>query len=140
MIIRPVEDSDAEAIAAFWREVFPHNPSWNIPERDIANKLKVQRELFLVAESDSKIVGTAMAGYDGHRGWVYYVAAAVDSRKKGIGRALMNRVEEELKKRGCIKLNLQVRSTNTSVIEFYKKLGYNVEDHVSMGKKLIEDD
>ena len=140
MIIRPLKESDTNAVAALWREVFPNNPPWNIPERDIANKLKTQPELFFVAEIDGEIVGTALAGYDGHRGWVYYVAASPKRRQTGIGKALMNRVEEELKKLGCVKLNLQVRASNKGVIEFYQKLGYNIEDHVSMGKKLIEDD
>lgn len=138
MIIRPIEDSDSDAVAALWREVFPHNPFWNIPEKDIAKKLEVQRELFFVAEIEEEIVGTAMAGYDGHRGWVYYVAVSPNHRREGIGEALMNRVEDELKKIGCIKLNLQVRSSNTGVVEFYKKIGYGVEDHVSMGKLLID--
>ncbi len=136
MTIRPFRESDAEAIAALWREVFPNNPPWNIPERDIANKLKVQRELFFVAEIEGEIVGTAMAGYDGHRGWAYYVTVSPKRQRQGIGEALMNRVESELKKLGCVKLNLQVRATNRGVIEFYKKLGYKIEDHVSMGKLL----
>jgi len=138
MIIREIKDSDTASVAALWREVFPKNPPWNIPERDIANKLRIQRELFFVAEQGGAIIGTAMAGYDGHRGWVYYVAASPQYRRQGIGKALMDR--EELKKLGCVKLNLQVRATNKGVIEFYKKLGYNIEDHVSMGKKLIEGD
>ena len=136
MKIRLFEESDTEAVAAIWREVFPDNPPWNIPERDIERKLKTQRELFFVAEIDSTIVGTAMAGYDGHRGWVYYVTVSPKHQRKGIGEALMKRVETELKKLGCIKLNLQVRSHNKGVVEFYKKLGYNVDDHVSMGKLL----
>lgn len=138
MKIRPFEEADAKAAAAIWREVFPHNPPWNIPERDIEKKLKVQRDLFFVAEVDSAVIGTAMAGYDGHRGWAYYVTVKPEHQRKGIGEALMQHVETELKKLGCHKLNLQVRSSNKGVIEFYKKLGYNIEGHVSMGK-LLED-
>lgn len=137
MIIRPIEDSDLEAVAALWREVFPDNPPWNVPEDDIRRKLVIQRQLFFVAEYDSLLVGTAMAGYDGHRGWVYYVAVDPKYRRKGIGEALMRRVEADLRKMGCTKLNLQVRASNKGVIEFYKKIGYGVENHVSMGKLLI---
>jgi ribosomal protein S18 acetylase RimI-like enzyme len=136
MKIRLFKESDTEAVAAIWREVFPNNPPWNIPERDIEKKLEVQRELFFVAEIDTALVGTAMAGYDGHRGWVYYVTVRPEHQRKGIGEALMRHVETELKKLGCHKLNLQVRSSNKGVIEFYKKLGYNIEDRVSMGKLL----
>jgi len=140
MIIRPFKDSDTETVAALWREVFPNNPPWNVPEKDIRKKLEVQRELFIVAEINSTIIGTAMAGYDGHRGWVYYVAVSPKYRRKGIGDSLMRRVEDELIKMGCTKLNLQVRASNKDVIEFYEKLGYNVENHVSMGKLLINPD
>ena len=138
MQIRPYCESDETGVARLWREVFPDAPSWNEPEADIRRKLAVQPELFLVATVDSKIVGTAMAGYDGHRGWVHYVAISPERRKQGIGAALMAEVEERLGKMGCPKLNLQVRASNEDVIAFYKKLGYNVEDRVSMAKLLGE--
>jgi ribosomal protein S18 acetylase RimI-like enzyme len=140
--IRPIEDEDLDGVAALWRQVFPDAPSWNRPEDDIWRKLAVQRELFLVAEADDEperdrpIVGTAMAGYDGHRGWVYYVAVAPDRQRQGIGTALMRRVELGLAWMGCHKLNLQVRATNTAVVAFYQGLGYSVEERVSMGKRL----
>lgn len=136
MKIRLFDESDTKAVAAIWREVFPNNPPWNIPERDIEMKLKTQRELFFVAEIELMVVGTAMAGYDGHRGWVYYVTVSTKHQRKGIGEALMRHVECELKKLGCHKLNLQVRKSNKGIVEFYKKLGYNIDDHVSMGKLL----
>ena len=134
--IRPYCESDEAGVARLWREVFPDAPSWNEPEADIRRKLSVQPELFLVATVDSEIVGTAMGGYDGHRGWVYYVAISRQRRKQGIGAALMAEVEERLGKMGCPKLNLQVRASNEDVIAFYKKLGYNVEERVSMAKRL----
>ena len=140
LLIRPYREEDESDVAALWREVFPDNSPWNIPENDIKRKLNVQRELFFVAESDGMIIGTAMAGFDGHRGWVYYVAVKEDHRKQGIGKALMERVEKELRNIGCTKLNLQVRSSNTGVVDFYKNLGYIVEDRVSMGKLLIDRD
>ncbi len=134
--IRPFTERDEAAVARLWREVFPDAPDWNKPEADIRRKLSVQRELFLVAILDDEIVATAMAGYDGHRGWVYYVVVSPNFRRQGIGRALMAEVERRLAEIGCPKLNLQVRGTNTEAVAFYKRLGYEVEERVSMAKKL----
>ena len=134
--IRPYRRSDEKAVAALWREVFPDAPGWNVPEEDIARKLNIQREFFLVALADGRLVGTAMAGFDGHRGWVYYVAVSLDHRREGIGAALMKRVEEALAGAGCPKLNLQIRGSNHEVKEFYSTLGYEVEDRISMAKRL----
>lgn len=136
MDIRPFDERDTEAVAALWREVFPDAPEWNEPLRDVENKLAVQRELFLVACESGDVVGTAMGGYDGHRGWVYYVAVSPRRRRRGIGEALMRAVEEALAGRGCPKLNLQVRSANRGAVAFYRRLGYEIEDRVSMGKRL----
>ena len=136
--IRPYCESDEAAVAQLWRRVFPDSPSWNHPETNIQRKLAVQRDLFLVAMQDSELVGTAMAGYDGHRGWVYYVAVSPEHRKRGVGTALMKSVEEKLAHLGCPKLNLQVRVSNHQVVAFYKKLGYQIEERVSMGKHLAE--
>lgn len=124
------------AVIALWREVFPDAPPWNDPEADICRKLRVQRELFFVAVLGSDLVGTAMAGYDGHRGWIYYVAVSQKYRKRGIGKALMYALEEKLVKMDCPKINLQVRGSNTQAVLFYERLGYEVEDRVSMGKPL----
>ena len=137
LIIRSYQDDDKDAVVELWETVFPGAPAHNPPALDIERKLTVQRELFFVAHLGYKLVGTAMAGFDGHRGWVYYVASHPEYRRRGIGAALMKQVERGLAEIGCHKLNLQVRSTNTEVVEFYKKLGYLVEDRVSMGK-LIE--
>jgi ribosomal protein S18 acetylase RimI-like enzyme len=134
--IRSYSEPDEATVAELWREVFPGSPSWNQPETDIKRKLVIQRELFLVASIDSELVGTAMAGYDGHRGWVYYVAVSPKHRKQGIGTALMKAVEQRLASMGCPKLNLQVRATNKEVVAFYRKLGYEVEERISMGKRL----
>ena len=132
--VRTYEESDEAAVAALWREVFPDEPAHNVPEEVITRKLAVQRELFFVAVEDGEIVGTAMAGYDGHRGWVYAVAVKPSHRRRGIGAALMARVEEGLRAAGCPKLNLQVRASNRVAVAFYERLGYAVEERVSMGK------
>ena len=134
--IRTYQESDEAAVAALWREVFPDAPAHNVPEEDIRRKLAVQRELFFVAVEGREVVGTALAGYDGHRGWVYYVAVKSAWRRRGIGAALMARVEEGLRAMGCPKLNLQVRASSREAVAFYERLGYVVEDRVSMGKRL----
>ncbi len=134
--IRTYEESDEAAVAALWREVFADAPAHNVPEEDIRRKLAVQRDLFFVAVEGDVVVGTALAGYDGHRGWVHYVAVKPSRRRRGIGAALMKRVEEELAAAGCPKLNLQVRAPNRETVAFYEKLGYVVEERVSMGKRL----
>jgi ribosomal protein S18 acetylase RimI-like enzyme len=134
--IRTYMESDEAAVAALWREVFPDAPPWNEPEADIRRKLAVQRDLFFVAVEGDELVGTALAGYDGHRGWVYYVAVEPSRRRRGIGAALMRRVEEELAAIGCPKLNLQVRASDREAVAFYEGLGYVVEERVSMGKRL----
>ena len=136
MEIRPYSEADKTAVIALWREIFPDAPPWNDPEADIHRKLRVQRELFLVATLRSELVGTAMAGYDGHRGWVYYVAVSPRHRRKGIGRNLMSTLEGRLTQMGCSKVNLQVRGSNREVVRFYQRLGYQVEDRISMGKPL----
>jgi len=136
--IRPFLESDELAVARLWRDVFPDAPRYNCPETDIRRKLAIQRELFLVATSGADLVGTAMAGYDGHRGWVYYVVVHPGRRRQGIGRALMARVERQLERVGCPKLNLQVRASSQQVVSFYCKLGYEVEERISMGKRLAQ--
>lgn len=134
MEIRPYQNKDETDVVRLWRLVFPDNPPWNDPLSDIHRKLTMQRELFLVAVLENKVVGTIMAGFDGHRGWIHLLAVLPEFRKLNIGRDLMLRVERDIKAYGCTKVNLQVRATNKGVIEFYRKLGYLVEDHVSMGK------
>ncbi len=136
MQIRPYRESDEQPVVALWREVFPDAPPWNDPRRDVARKLFEQRELFLVATVDGSVVGTVMAGYDGHRGWVYYLAVSPEQRRTGIGTALMQRVEADLAAVGCPKLNLQVRASNEEAVSFYQRLGYVIEQRVSMGKRL----
>jgi len=134
--IRPYTEHDEQAVTDLWRIVFPDSPPWNQPENDIQQKLAVQRDLFLVAAVKDEIVGTAMAGFDGHRGWVYYVAVSPKWRRNGIGSALMKAVEEGLSHMGCPKLNLQVRTGNEQVVAFYQQLGYEIEQRISMGKRL----
>jgi ribosomal protein S18 acetylase RimI-like enzyme len=136
VVTRRFEDGDESAVAALWREVFPDDPPWNEPSLVMEKKRAVQRELLFVALLEDELVGTAMGGYDGHRGWVYAVAVKASHRRRGVGAALMSRVESALSDRGCLKLNLQVRSGNEAVVNFYGRLGYTVEQRTSMGKLL----
>lgn len=138
MNIRTYRPSDGDAVIALWEECGLIR-SWNDPRKDIARKLAAQPELFLVGTFEEGIVATAMAGYDGHRGWVYYLAVAKKHRKRAFGRALMREVERLLLERGCPKLNLQVRTSNAGVAEFYRKLGYVRDDVVSLGRRLVQD-
>lgn len=137
--IRRFERPDEDAVVALWEACGLVRP-WNDPRRDIARKLTVQPELFLVAVDGDAIVGAGMAGFDGHRGWVNYLAVAPDHRKSGIGAALMNAFEQRLLALGCPKVNLQVRSGNDEVLAFYARLGYSDDAVVSLGKRLIPDD
>lgn len=134
--IRPFRENDQEDIIKLWEKVFPDAPAHNNPARDIRTKREVQPELFLVAVLDERIVGTAMAGFDGHRGWVYYLGVDPEYQRRGIGTALMKRVESRLIGMGCPKLNLQIRANNAEVQSFYESLGYFSEDRLSMGKRI----
>jgi ribosomal protein S18 acetylase RimI-like enzyme len=136
MQVRLFEEADAPAVAALWREVFAYSAKHNDPARVIRDKLAVQRELFFVALLDGALVGTVLGGYDGHRGWVYSLAVAPQTRRRGVGTALMRHVERELATRGCPKINLQVLASNAGTVEFYRKLGYAAEERISMGKLL----
>jgi len=138
MNIRPFTPDDAAAVVALWQECGLIRP-WNDPHKDIARKLKVQPELFLVGTVDDALMASVMAGYEGHRGWVNYLAVAPRYRRQGHARALMQYVEGELLKRGCPKVQLLVRNTNKEAAQFYRHLGYAQDESVSLGKRLIED-
>lgn len=139
MDIRAYQPSDEGAVVSLWEESGLTRP-WNDPRKDIARKLLVQPELFLVGTLDGQVIATAMAGYDGHRGWVNYLAVAPRSRGRGCGRALMERVEHLLLSLGCPKVNIQVRVSNAEAPGFYRAMGYAQEEMISLGKRLIHDD
>lgn len=139
MHIRPFDEADTEAVAQLWLDCGLVRP-WNDSRKDIARKLLVQRELFLVGVHESRVMATVMAGYDGHRGWVNYLAVSPVDAGNGYGRALMAEVERLLLALGCAKLNLQVRTDNEQALGFYRALGYQVDAAVSMGKRLIADE
>ena len=134
--IRPCEERDLEALVALLLAVFPDPAPHNEPRASIRRKLGVERELLLVGHEDGRLVATAMGGWDGHRGWLYQVAVAPDARGRGHGRAIVAAVEERLRARGCPKLNLQVMASNPAAVGFWRRLGYRVEERVSLGKLL----
>ena len=127
-----------EGVKALWQEAFPDDPPWNAAEIAIPAKLAQQPDLFFVALDEDTVVGSIMAGYDGHRGWLYAVAVSNSHRRRNIGSALVHRAEDCLRSLGCGKINLQVRSTNVPVAEFYKRLGYLTEERISMGKRMTD--
>lgn len=135
MRIRPFEDGDEAAVVALWRECALVVP-WNDPHEDIHRKRRVQPDLFLVGVVGDAIVASVMAGYEGHRGWLNYLAVTPGARGNGHGRAMVRAAEDALAALGCPKVNLQVRSANVGVIEFYRALGYAVDDVLSMGRRL----
>ncbi len=138
MQIRPYQPRDEAAVIALWHTC-SLTRAWNDPAKDIARKLTVQPELFLVGTVGDRVMASVMAGYEGHRGWVNYLAVSPDHQKKSYGRVLMHEVERLLLARGCPKINLQIRATNEAVIAFYKRIGYLQDDALSFGRRLIPD-
>jgi len=138
LTVRSYEDRDREAVIELWKVCTLVVP-WNDPERDIERKLRVRPELFLVGEVDGRIAATCMAGYEGHRGWVNYLAVSPGHRRRGFGRLMMEAAETRLAEAGCPKLNVQIRTSNREVAEFYQSIGYRTDDVLSMGKRLEED-
>lgn len=138
IVIRAFEKRDADAVVVLWREAGLTRP-WNDPYADIERKLTVQPELFLVAEDARQLVGSVMAGYDGHRGWIYYLASAAHRQGEGIGRALVAEVEKRLLLMGCPKVQLMVRTDNAEAMGFYDHHGYEQFEVAMAGKRLIVD-
>ena len=138
MKIRAFQPAEESAVVALWRECQLTRP-WNDPHKDIARKLAVQPELFLVGVVDDAVMASVMAGYEGHRGWMNYLAVAPGYRRRGYGRALVEHVERLLLERGCPKVGLLVRHTNREAAQFYRRLGYLQDESISLGKRLIAD-
>lgn len=138
MNIRPYKEVNRLAVIELWKETGLAVPQ-NDPGKDIDRKMRVDPGLFLVGEVDGEIVATVMAGYEGHRGWINYLAVKPSHRRKGYARLLMEEAENLLRQKGCPKINLQVRTTNTEVIEFYSVIGYGDDRVIGLGKRLFHD-
>jgi ribosomal protein S18 acetylase RimI-like enzyme len=138
MDIRSYRPDDRDDVIRLWRDcglVVPQND----PGKDIARKLKVNPEWFLLGELDSRIVASCMAGYEGHRGWINYLAVSPEHRRRGLARQIMAEAERLLRAAGCPKINLQIRSANMDVIAFYRSIGFAIDDVVSLRKRLEVD-
>jgi ribosomal protein S18 acetylase RimI-like enzyme len=127
-----------DQLAALWQRVFGYESAHNAPQFVIDKKLAVGDGLLFVAEAEGKVVGSIMAGYDGHRGWIYSLAVLPEYRRRGLGSRLVRHAEQQLRALGCPKINLQIMKGSDLVESFYRKLGYEAEPRVSMGKKLPE--
>ena len=138
MEVRRFKRTDREEVVTVWDAAGLLRP-WNDPYRDIDRKLAVDPEGFLVAETEGAVVGAVMVGYDGHRGWIQYLAVHPDHQRTGVGKQLLEVGISELRSRGCPKINLQVRRSNKAVIEFYERHGFLEDDVLSMGLRLVED-
>ena len=132
MKIRQFCESDRTDLIKLWHTVFPDDPSHNEPSKVIEAKLAIDKLIF-IAEHEGLMIGACMAGYDGHRGWLYAVAVLKEQRRSGAGAALVKQAIQALKVMGCIKVNLQIRTTNTEVAAFYESLGFVIEERLSMG-------
>jgi ribosomal protein S18 acetylase RimI-like enzyme len=138
VIRKYVDATDRSDVIALWRDAFGYETAHNEPSLAIEKKLGANDGLFFVAESEGTVVGTAIAGYDGHRGWLYSVAVRKELRRSGLGSSLVHHAERALAAAGCMKVNLQVLSSNEATAAFYESLGYGVERRISMGKVLGE--
>ena len=136
--IRAYQHSDKPHVIELWRQVGLSSPQ-NNAERDIERKLRVNPELFLVTVAADSVIGTIMGGYEGHRGWVNYLAVNPSHQRQGVARAMMAEVQNKLSSMGCAKINLQVRRNNDDAIKFYQALGYLDNNVVGLGKRLEED-
>ena len=135
MKVRAYNEDDQEAVISLWDEcglIVPQND----PAKDIERKLKVDPDLFLVGINENGIVATVMGGYEGHRGWINYLAVKPSEQRKGYGQAIMQSIEQLITSKGCPKINLQVRTTNEQVIAFYSAIGYGNDNVVGLGKRL----
>lgn len=125
-----------QSVIELWDAVFGYETAHNTPSLAIDKKLAVSDGLFFVALTENEVMGTVLAGYDGHRGWLYGVAVHPSHRREGVGLQLVRHAEHALTSRGCMKINLQIVSTNASVQAFYESMGYSTEQRISMGKKI----
>jgi ribosomal protein S18 acetylase RimI-like enzyme len=135
-IISEYGDQHFAGVEALWREAFPNDAPWNRASAAITEKMRFQPNLLLVALEGPLVVGSVMAGYEGHRGWISRIAVLRAHRHKRIGQALLSEAERRLAALGCVKINLQVVESNAAVVRFYEEAGYEIEPRVNMSKRL----
>ncbi len=137
-VLRPYQRGDRQALVSLWSTCQLTRP-WNDPYQDIDRKLARDASNLVVLHEDGELVGSVMVGYDGHRGWINYLAVHPGHQRHGLGRLLMGEAERRLRELGCAKVNLQIRASNKAAIEFYQHIGYTVDDVISMGRRLEDD-
>ncbi|MFW5872416.1 MAG: GNAT family acetyltransferase [bacterium] len=137
--IRAYNFKDEKNVISLWEQCSLLTVS-NNPKLDIERKCEEDIDLFFVGEVENEVIATCMAGFDGHRGWIYYLAVHPGYQGNGFGREIVKHAEDSLKNRGCPKIDLMVRDTNRNVIEFYKKIGFSQEPVIVMGKRLTKDE
>lgn len=135
MMPRKYRASDAPRLAALWRASFPDYTGYNAPEAILAAKLAVDDHLYVIEDAGA-LLASCLVGYDGHRGWLYAVAVASSRRGEGLGRRIVEHAIERLRAMGCVKVNLQIRGGNDEVADFYRRLGFDIEERISMGRRL----
>ena len=137
--VRPFDESDRADVIALWRRCDLTRP-WNDPDADVDRKVAHDSAGFLVGTVDGFVVASVMAGYDGHRGWINYLAVDPDRRGSGLGADVMRAAEQHLAGLGCPKINLQVRTSNVDAVRFYESIGYTTDEVVSLGRRLVDDE
>lgn len=136
ILITPYGSEHFSGVSALWAEAFPNDAPWNAAADSIAEKLRFQPDLMLVALDGASVVGSVMAGYEGHRGWISRIAVLASHRGRGVGRDLLAEAEHRLAALGCVKVNLQVVESNAATVSFYERSGYSIEPRISMSKLL----
>lgn len=138
MIVKPYSSQNMDDVIDLWNRCNLLR-SWNDPKKDIKRKIKVNPELFLLGFIDNRLIATVVGGYDGHRGWINYLAVDPAYKQRGFGKQIMEAVEEKIGALGCPKINIQVRTDNKDTLKFYESIGYKIDKVVSIGKRLEED-
>ncbi len=138
-IIRTFRSADESDVINLWRQCGLIVP-WNNPETDIQRKLSTSPDLFYVGVLDDELIASCMAGYDGHRGWIYFLAVKSAYQRQGFASGLIDHAESELIKLGCPKVELMVRKTNKNIISFYQSVGYDIDPVMVLSKRLIKDE
>lgn len=137
MKIRTAKIDDTAEIIKLWEKTSLTRP-WNNSEEDIKRALATPTSTLLVMEDKSQVIGSVMTGYDGHRGWIYYLAVKPECQKQGYGKQLVQAAEDWLKSQGAPKVLLMVRKSNEAVLKFYTNMGYEDNDVIVVGKWLEE--
>jgi ribosomal protein S18 acetylase RimI-like enzyme len=134
-MIAPLGESDIPALVALWEACGLTRP-WNDPRRDARLAIEGATSAILGLRDGDTLIASVMTGFDGHRGWVYYLAVAPDRRREGLGRRLMEAAETWLRDRGAPKLQLMVRDSNVEALDFYRALGLERQEVVTLGRLL----